>query len=82
MAAELQEYTRLSQLGEKVKAGTATKQEKDEFIDYMYSNGKMTKEQYDDYKAGRNKEEVTNAVLAAGAILLIAYLIDRFSSSK
>lgn len=82
MTAELKEYQRLSYLGDRVKAGKATNEEKDEFMQYMYTHGKITKQQYDDYKADRNKDEVVNAALAVGAVVLIAYLIDRLFSGK
>ena len=79
-------YERLSFLGDKVKAGIATKAEKDEFMLMLYQNGSITQKQYSDYNANGNKtntEEIVNAALAVGAVLLIGYLINEmFKSNK
>ncbi|MES2004232.1 MAG: hypothetical protein V4450_06910 [Bacteroidota bacterium] len=82
MTAELSEYQRLSYLGDKVKSGAASKEETNEFMDYMYAHGKIDKEQYDNYKAGRNVQNIINATLAVGAVFLMAYLIDELFSRK
>lgn len=78
------DYQRLSFLGDKVKAGTATKAEKDEFMLMLYHNGSITAKQFNDYKAQNNinKEDIVNAALAVGAILLIGYLLDQIFKSK
>lgn len=78
-------YQRLSYLGDKVKLGTATKAEKDEFMYMLYKNGSITPNQYNDYKANgnaTNTEEIVNAALAVGAVLLIGYLISEMFKSK
>lgn len=78
-------YQRLSYLGDKVKLGSATKAEKDEFMDILYQNGSITPKQYNDYKTNGNKintEEILNAALAVGAVLLIGYLISEMLKSK
>ncbi len=79
-------YERLSFLGDKVKAGTATKVEKDEFMLMLYHNGSITQKQYDEYLINGNKtntDEIVNAALAIGAVLLIGYLIkEMFKSNK
>ena len=53
-------YKRLSFLGDKVKAGTASKAEKDEFMYMLYQNGSINEKQYKDYKANRNIDEIVN----------------------
>lgn len=78
-------YQRLSFLGDKVKAGTATKTEKDEFMLMLYQNGSISQKQYNEYLANGNKtntEEIVNAALAVGAVLLIGYLINEMFKSK
>lgn len=78
-------YQRLSYLGDKVKLGLATKTEKDEFMFMLYQNGSITPKQYNDYKVNGNTnqtEEIVNAALAVGAVLLIGYLISEMLKSK
>lgn len=77
-------YERLSFLGDKVKAGNATKIEKDEFIQMLYQNGSITEKQYNDYKVNGNKnvDDILNAALAIGAVILIGYLIGELFKEK
>jgi hypothetical protein len=75
-------YKRLSFLGDKVKAGTASKAEKDEFMSMLYQNGSINEKQYKDYKANRNIDEIVNAALAVGAVLLIGYLLSELFNGK
>lgn len=69
-------YKRLSFLGDKVKAGTASQAEKDEFMFMLYQNGSINEKQYKDYKANKNIDEIVKAALAVGAVILIGYLIS------
>lgn len=78
-------YQRLSFLGDKVKAGTASKAERDEFMLMLHQNGSITQKQYNDYLANGNKtntDEIVNAALAVGAVLLIGYLINELFKSN
>lgn len=75
-------YKRLSYLGDKVKEGKATKVEKDEFMLMLYQHGNITKEQYSTYLNDKTKDEVLDAGLAIGAILLIGYLLKEAFKSK
>lgn len=75
-------YERLSYLGDKVKAGTATKSEKDEFMLLLYQNGNITSIQYNDYVDGRNTDKIINAALAIGAVVLIGYLLKQLFGGK
>ncbi|MBL8002306.1 MAG: hypothetical protein JNL05_10125 [Flavobacteriales bacterium] len=74
------DYQRLALLGNKVRGGSATKPEKDEYMELLYRNGSVTKQQISDYRAGRNTEEILNAAVAVGAVLLIGYLIKQLFS--
>jgi hypothetical protein len=79
------DFGRLSYLGDKLKSGIATSQEKDEYINILYKNGKISQKQYEAYFANPNKsnsEEILNAALSIGAILLIGYLISEMFKSK
>ena len=81
--SNIYDYTRLSYLGDKVKNGTATSAETDEFMKAIYENGKITKQQYNDYISNRDKQNVIDAALAVGAIWLIGSLLaELFKGSK
>lgn len=70
------DYQRLAFLGDKVRGSTASKPEKDEYMRLLYLNGSITEQQYKDYVAGRNSDEILQAALAVGAVLLIGFLIS------
>jgi hypothetical protein len=76
------DYRRLSYLGDKVKAGNATKLEKDEFMAMLFKNGSITQKQYIDYSTNQNTEEIVKAALAVGAVILIGYLLKEMFSSR
>lgn len=76
------DYRQLSHLGDKVRAGAATKQEKDEFMRILHQNGSITNEQYEAYKKDQNTEDIVKAGLAVGAVILIGYLLKEMFSSK
>lgn len=78
-------YQRLSLLGDKVRAGTATKSEKDEFMSMLFANGSITQKQYNDYLTNGNKantDEIVNAALTVGAVVLIGYLLKELFKGK
>jgi hypothetical protein len=73
------DYGRLSYLGDRLKDGLASKQEKNEYMLILFKNGNITDKQYNEYIANENKantDEIVNAALAIGAVLLIGYLIN------
>lgn len=79
------DYGRLSYLGDRLKAGLATKQERDEYILILYKNGNITQQQYNEYLANGNKsntEEIVNAALSIGAVILIGYLLSELFAGK
>lgn len=79
------DFQRLSYLGDRLRAGLATKQEKDEYMLILYRNGKITQQQYNEYLANGNNsntDEIVNAALAVGAVLLIGYLISEMFKGK
>lgn len=73
------DYQRLLFLSNKVKSGQATKTEKDEYMDLLYTNRSVTQKQYNDYKSGRNVEEIVNAALVIGGIVLLGYLLGKLT---
>lgn len=50
----------------------------------LYQNGSITAKQYNDYKANGNSntDDIVNAALAVGAVLLIGYLISEMFKGK
>ncbi len=76
------DYSRLSYLGERLRAGLATKQEKDEYMQTLYQNGKISQKQYNNYTANRNSEDIVNAALSVGAVLLIGYVLSQVFKGK
>ena len=76
------DYGRLSYLGERLRAGLATKQEKDEYMLTLYQHGKISQLQYNNYTANRNSEDIVNAALSVGAVLLIGYVLSQIFKGK
>jgi hypothetical protein len=71
------DYNKLALLSKKLQNGTATKKEKDEYMLILYQNGSMPKKQYDNYIAEKNTEDILNAALTIGAIVLFGLLVKR-----
>lgn len=79
------DFQKLSYLGDRLRTGLATKQEKDEYMLILYRNGNITQKQYNEYLANGNKtntDEIVEAALAVGAVLLIGYLIKEIFKGK
>jgi Ni,Fe-hydrogenase I small subunit len=79
------DFQRLSYLGDRLRGGLATKQEKDEYMLILYRNGNITQKQYNEYLANGNKtntDEIVEAALSVGAVLLIGYLIKEIFKGK
>lgn len=77
MAANNLDYNRFIELNQKIKNNTATGSEKDEYMLALYNNGNITKAQYDKYLSDKSSNDVINAGLAIGGILLVAYLVSK-----
>ena len=69
MANNIDMY-RFSELGYKVKSGTASQPERDEYMRMLYSNGSITKDQFDKYTGNQDTENLVKLALAIGAVLL------------
>lgn len=70
------DYQRLADLGNKVRDNGASAAERDEYMDLLYRNGSITSQQWQDYRNGKNVDEILKAAVAVGAVLLIGYLIQ------
>jgi len=76
------DYGRLSYLGERLRAGVATIQEKDEYMQTLYQHGKISIAQYNNYISNRNSEDIVNAALSVGAVLLIGYVLSELFKGR
>lgn len=76
------DYRKFTILGDKVKSGNATIQEKDEFMKMLFQNGRLSKTQYDEYLKNRNNNDIIDAALAIGGIILIGYLLAELFGKK
>ncbi|MFD0964428.1 hypothetical protein [Pseudofulvibacter geojedonensis] len=76
------DYNRIYQLKNKIDSGTASIQEKNEYMAFLYNNGSITKEQYDKYNSDNNSNEVWSAVKAVGGIILAGYLLKKLFSQE
>ena len=82
MLASKIDYNRLIQLNQRIKDKVATKAEKNEYMLMLYRNGNISKSQYDKYLTEKNseQEEIINAALTIGGIILVAYLLNKLFS--
>jgi hypothetical protein len=76
------DFREFTLLGDKVRSGKATAQEKDQFMNALYENGNLTKQQYEHYLKSKEKDEMVNLGLAVGGILLLGYLLSEVFSGK
>ncbi len=74
------DYNRLFELNQKVQAGSATKPEKDEYMLLLYRNNSISKKQYDEYLSGRSNQELFDAAITIGGIVLLGYLLGKLFS--
>lgn len=70
---------RLRVLNQKVNNGSATKEEKNEFMKLLYLNGSITKEQYDSFLSGENSDGILKTALTIAAIVLFGWVISALS---
>jgi len=74
------EYNRLLELKKLIRDGQANKAEKKEYMDLLYKNGNITKEQYDNFLKNQNSDEIINAALTIGGVLLATWLLSKLFS--
>ncbi|MES2332849.1 MAG: hypothetical protein V4539_24785 [Bacteroidota bacterium] len=76
MKIESEKYRWIASMGNKIKSGAASPEEKNEFVDYMYTHGEIDKEVYDNYKEGKGTERMLHSALIMGAISLLMHLLE------
>ncbi|MDR2836581.1 MAG: hypothetical protein LBV69_10400 [Bacteroidales bacterium] len=73
------ENDRVRYLMGKIKDRTASDKEKDEYIDYLYNKGEITRKQFEDYKKNKNTDDILQIALIAGAGILLGILLGKLS---
>ena len=71
------EYSRLLELKRLINSKQATAEQKREYINILYRNGNITKEQFDAYQKNQNTDEIINAALTIGGVLLATWLLTK-----
>lgn len=71
------EYNRLLELKRLIRSGQANKAEKKEYMTLLYKNGNITKEQYDKFLSNQNSDDIVNAALTIGGVLLATWLLSK-----
>lgn len=71
------DYNHLLELKKLIDNNQASNSQKKEYIQILYSNGNITKEQYDSYIKNQNADEIINAALIIGGVLLATWLITK-----
>lgn len=73
------EYNRLLGLKNLINSNQATKEQKKEYMTLLASNGNITKEQYEKFLANENSDEIVNAALTIGGVMLAVWLISELT---
>ena len=76
------EYNRLLKLKRLVKNKSATKKETKEYMTILYKNGNISKGQYEQYLSNQNSDDVVNAALTIGGVMLATWLITKLFSKE
>lgn len=71
------EYSRLLELKDLMKTQSVSSEEKKEYMQLLYQNGNITKEQFDSFLDDKNSDDIVKAALVIGGILLAAWLIKK-----
>ena len=71
------EYNRLLELKNLINESKATKNDKKEYISILYKNGNISKEQYDKFLSVQNSDDIVNAALPIGGVVLAVWLISK-----
>ena len=70
---------KLLSLSQKVQSGKATKDQTDEYMSLLLQNKSITAKQYSDYKSNRNVDDIVNAAVLIGGIVLLGYLLGKLT---
>lgn len=71
------DYNRLLELKRLIDNKQADSGQKKEYIELLYRNGNITEQQYQAYHKNQNTEDIINAALTIGGVLLATWLISK-----
>lgn len=71
------DYNRLLQLKTLINNKQANSEQKKEYMDILYRNGNITKTQYEAYLKNQNSDDIIDAALTIGGVLLAAWLLKK-----
>lgn len=71
------DYNRLLELKRLIDYKQADTNQKKEYIGLLYRNGNITEQQYQAYMKNQNTDEIINAALTIGGVLLATWLIGK-----
>ncbi|GAB5398979.1 MAG: hypothetical protein Aureis2KO_05640 [Aureisphaera sp.] len=71
------DYNRLLELKKLIDRKQASKEEEREFIDLMYSGNRISEEQYENYMSNKNADDILQAAITIGGVLLAVWLIKK-----
>jgi hypothetical protein len=71
------DYSRLLELKRLIDNKQASSEQKREYLNILYRNGNITKEQFDAYLKNQNADDIINAALTIGGVLLATWLITK-----
>lgn len=73
------QYRRLLDLKTLINNKQATKEQKREYMEILYKNGNITQDQYSKYLADQNSDEIANAALTIGGVMLAVWLLSKLT---
>jgi len=75
-------YERLLELKTLIDNNQAGNKDKKEYLELLYRNGNITKQQYEGYLKNQNSDDIVNAALTIGSVLLATWLINKLFESN
>ena len=71
------EYNRLLELKNLINNNSASKTNKKEYMEILFRNGNISKEQYDNFLSNQNSDDIVKAALTIGGVVLATWLITK-----
>ena len=71
------DYSRLLELKNRITQNVASKNEKKEYMQLLFRNGNISKSQHDNFLKDQNSEDVVNAALTIGGVMLATWLLTK-----
>lgn len=71
------DYNRLLELKRIIRNNNASKNERKEYMTLLYRNGNISKKQYDSFLKDQSSDDVINAALTIGGVMLATWLLTK-----